>query len=151
MVESEWLKKPALSTERFHAAASFNNLGQWMVSGGEDNHGNILHSTEVMHSDGRWGSGLDMIGDERSGHCQVTTYLGILVIGGFKFYQVLDSVILLAPNTATWVAATSMKHRRQTMTCALSEDEVWVMGGFNYFSRSLASTLRSKLGPRLGL
>ena len=45
LVEGEWLKKPALSTERFHAAASFNNLGQWMVSGGEDNQKNILHST----------------------------------------------------------------------------------------------------------
>jgi len=141
LVEGEWVKRPSLATERVHAAASFNNLGQWMISGGQDNQMDLLQSTEVMHSDGVWGPGPDMVGGSRMEHCQVTTDLGILVIGGFNYNtRVKDSVILLAPNSMTWVPTTSMKYRRQTMACVLFEDEVWVMGGFQDMKGFLSTT-----------
>ena len=101
-----------------------------MVTGGQDDCRDILASTEVLGAACTWEPGLDMPG-KRDKHCQVTTDMGILVIGGFNFEdRVLDSVIMLAPNSSTWLPITSMKHCRQTFACVLKDDEVWVMGGF---------------------
>jgi len=142
LVEGEWVKRPALSTERVHAAASFNSVGQWMVTGGKDNRETILQSTEVMDSSGtNWVPGPDLLGGSRMQHCQVSTKLGILVIGGFNYdARSLNTMILLPTNTTAWVTMPAMKYRREAMACALMGDDVWVMGGFQDLSRFLSVT-----------
>ena len=57
-----------------------------MVTGGQglailDDHFDILASTDVLGAAGTWEPWPDMPGGKRKEHCQVTTDLGILVIG----------------------------------------------------------------------
>ena len=131
LVEGEWVEMESLSIERCHAAASFTSSGAWMVTGGQDDRLDALASTEVLGAAGTWEPVPVMLEGKQKEHCQVTTDLGIIVIGGFNYEdRVLVSVIMLAPNTSTWVPITPMKHRRQTFACVLKDDEVWVMAGF---------------------
>jgi len=131
LIDSTWVKKESLKTERVHAAGSLDHLGRLVVSGGEDNLSDLLTSTEVLELTGEWVAGVSLPSPSME-HCQVSTRMGILSIGGFNYNQRdLNSVLLLPPDGSEWMVLPPLSKARASHACALLEDEVWVLGGFN--------------------
>jgi len=120
---------------RNHAAASIDHLGRLVVTGGENAFNDNLATTEVLEPTGEWVAGVSLP-SPRKEHCQVSTSMGILSIGGFDYdHRDLDSVLLLPPNGTEWITLPPLLKARQSHACTvfqtLLDDEVWVLGGFN--------------------
>jgi len=135
LIESSWVKRESLKTVRNHAAGSLDHLGRLVVTGGENNFNDNLATTEVLEPTGVWVAGVSLPSPRRE-HCQVSTSMGILSIGGFDYdHRDLDSVLLLPPNGTEWVTLPPISKARSSHACTvhrtLLDDEVWVLGGFN--------------------
>jgi len=131
LIDSSWVKRESLNTERVHAAGSLDHLGRLVLTGGEDNFLDHVATTEVLEPTGEWVAGVSLP-SPRKQHCQVTTSMGIMSIGGFNYDQRdLDSVLLLPPNGTDWITLPPISKPRGSHACALLADEVWILGGFN--------------------
>ena len=130
LVDEHWRERAPLPSPRQHAAASMDALGHMLVSGRENEFLNKVSSTLVLGLDGAWQSGPALeVGMDK--HCQVSTRLGVLVIGGFNYDdRTLNSVFLLEPNASSWTSLSSMVSPREAFACSVLDDQVWVMGGF---------------------
>merc|ERR1711936_735843 len=60
LIDSTWVKKESLKTERVHAAGSLDHLGRLVVSGGQDNFLDLLASIEVLELTGEWEAGVSL-------------------------------------------------------------------------------------------
>jgi len=131
LIDSSWVKRESLKTERCHSAGSLDHLGRLVVTGGEDNLLDHLATTEVLEPTGEWVAGVSLP-SPRKLHCQVSTSMGIMSIGGFDYNdRDLDSVLLLPQNGTAWITLPPILKPRQSHACTLLDDEVWVLGGFN--------------------
>jgi len=70
VIDSSWVKRESLKTERVHASGSIDHLGRLMVTGGENDLLDHLASTEVLEPTGEWISGVSLPSPRKS-HCQV--------------------------------------------------------------------------------
>merc|ERR1711990_755925 len=131
LIESSLVKRESLKTVRNHAAGSLDHLGRLVVTGGENDFNDNLATTEVLEPTGVWVAGVSLPSPRRE-HCQVSTSMGILSIGGFDYdHRDLDSVLLLPPNGTAWIPLPPISKPRQSHACTLLDDEVWILGGFN--------------------
>jgi len=123
LIDSSWVERESLKTERSLAAGSLDHLGRFVVTGGEDNFLDHLATTEVLETTGEWVAGIPLP-SPRKMHCQVTTSMGIMSIGGFNYEERdLDSVLLLPQNGTAWITLPSMSKPRGSHACALLDDE----------------------------
>ena len=93
-----WTRYPEMKSTRFHAATSRAIDGKVMVTGGANNDGEVLNSTELYNiEENKWEEGTPLP-VKMFTHCQVSSKLGIVVAGLRYIKKVKSKIILLDDN-----------------------------------------------------
>jgi len=142
MIENgAWNFYPEMKSTRFHAATSRAIDGKVMVTGGANNDGEVLNSTELYNiEENKWEEGTPLP-VKMFTHCQVSSKLGIVVAGlryikKVKRWKEHDMTHFLVYRLVkgVWEKLADMDwDERQGPTCELlSNERLAVLGGSGY-------------------